>query len=159
MPYFGDLYGIGTEGNWNLIPDSVDGFYKLEAWHTALFEQKNTFPDTVNTVFYIQGNTIIKDTIPTIVQCNSDTIVSSILAVKLNGGWGTREVILNGISATETCPFQIERLIALGNNENRWNVSAVLTINKSEFIDHSAPSKLPICYRIGDIISNKVKYK
>jgi len=68
-------------------------------------------------------------------------------------------VILNGITATETCPFQVERLIALGNNENRWNISAVLKINKSEFIDYSAPAKLPICYKASGIISNKVKYK
>ncbi len=158
LPYYEDTYS-GVPGNWNHIPDSADGFYRLKAWHTPHFEQKNLFPDTVDVIFYLQGDNIIHDTIPLVQPvCNSDTIPTSITAITGRGS-ATGEVILQGISATETCPFRVERLIAIGNNETNWNISGVVIVNKSEFIDYNAPVGLPIRYRTGNVISNRVKYK
>jgi len=159
LPYFGDEYTGNTPGNWNLIPDSVDGIYRIKAWHKPPFEEKHNFNDTVDITFAIIGNTIIHDTFPTIITCE-DTIPETITLLgdyKGNTFYGTREIVITGAIITADCPAILNRYWIRGNNVVS-NSAVPIKIFANTFIDQQAP-KGDYIYKCNGVSSIKVRYK
>lgn len=152
LPYYGDLYSNGTEGNWNTIP-RVNNFYKLQAWHIPVFPQKDNFPDTVTVVFFKDGKNIIHDTIPPTPPVVKDTVPDFIQAEVANGAFGTRRIHIPGMDY----PGIVYRHLVQGNRIQNGGVP--IPVGSEYIYDALAPANEFYIYKSGGKVSNKVKFK
>lgn len=151
---YGDLYWY-VEGNWNHT-DSVDGFYRFTAWHNPPFAQKTIWPDTISTIFYLEGDSFVsRDTSLPIVVYEPDTIPSSIVAIVIDrqgtNDIGNGELTIAGVDF----PIEVHRHWIRG--ANRISVGYVpIIVYSNVFVDNTRGE---FVWKCNGVTSNAVKIK
>ena len=148
-------------GNHVSLKNVPNGTYYIrkQADYGYYFNQgQNSYPDNFEIVITISGAYPSDRNNPRSVTiggsfCDASNPGPQTITAIENRNWGTRQITWD---STGACEYTLERILVRGNNQQQ---SAVFISTQNSFYDWSAVSGYFYKYRIGNTVSNKVRYK